>query len=350
MIFVTVGTDLPFDRMVRVVDEWALESGRLDVFAQIGEGGWEPKHMRFANFLAPPEFAEHFAKARVIISHAGMGTILTALCHEKPILVMPKKASLGEHRNEHQTATARRMMELAGVNAAFDESELRAKLDRLDELTGGHLVGGFASDSLVSAIRGCIFSDSSRARPVSAMKLSQWIRAITSVCDPRSYFHLFRLVHYYGYSHVRPRRMLQAGDGTGIAPNVSLRNGERIRMGRGCHIGEGCFLWAGDTTGRIEMGDHVSLAPGVFITASDYRFVAGQPFREQPKSELDVRLGNDVWLGAGVVVTAGVTVGDGCIVGAGAVVTKDLPSGSIAVGVPARVVGQRPETLETATP
>lgn len=182
------------------------------------------------------------------------------------------------------------------------------------------------------------------------MKISAWINAIASACDPRSYFHLFRLIHYYGYSHVRPRRRLQAGEGTGIAPNVSFRNGERIRMGRGCHIGECCFLWAGDTTGRIEIGNHVSLAPGVFITASDYRFVVGRSFREQPKRELDVRLGNDVWLGAGVVVTAGVTVGDGCIVGAGAVVTRDLPSGCIAAGVPARVIGQRPEMSETTTP
>jgi acetyltransferase-like isoleucine patch superfamily enzyme len=182
------------------------------------------------------------------------------------------------------------------------------------------------------------------------MKTSVWINAIVSACDPRSYLHLFRLIHYYGYSHVRPRRRLQAGEGTGIAPNVSFRNGERIRMGRGCHIGERCFLWAGDSTGRIEIGNHVSLAPGVFITASDYRFVAGRLFREQPKRELDVRLGNDVWLGAGVVVTAGVTVGDGCIVGAGAVVTRDLPSGCIAAGVPARVIGQRPETLEAIIP
>ena len=182
------------------------------------------------------------------------------------------------------------------------------------------------------------------------MKSAKWIHAIASVCDPRSWLHLFRLVHYYGYSHVGPRRRLQMGAGTGIAPNVSLRNGERIRMGRGCHIGERCFLWAGNSTGRIEIGDHVSLAPGVFIIASDYRFVAGKPFREQPKRELDVRLGNDVWLGAGVVVTAGVTVGDGCIVGAGAVVTRDLPSGCIAAGVPARVIGQRPEMLETAKP
>lgn len=134
---------------------------------------------------------------------------------------------------------------------------------------------------------------------------------------------------------------MRVGAGSGIAPNVSLRNGERIILGRFCQIGESCFLWAGENSGRIEIGDHVSLAPGVFITASDYQFGAGLPFRKQPKRERDISIGNDVWLGAGVVVTAGVTIGDGCIVGAGAVVTKDIPAGSIAAGVPARIIGQR---------
>lgn len=173
------------------------------------------------------------------------------------------------------------------------------------------------------------------------MKSCKWINAISSFCDPRCYLHVFRLIHYYAYSHVRPRMLLQTGEGTGIAPNVSFRNGERIRIGTGSSIGECCFLWAGDATGRIEIGNQVSLAPGVFITASDYQFVAGLPFAEQPKRERDVRIGNDVWLGANVVVTAGVAIGDGCIVGAGAVVTKDLPTGSIAAGVPARVIGTR---------
>jgi acetyltransferase-like isoleucine patch superfamily enzyme len=163
-----------------------------------------------------------------------------------------------------------------------------------------------------------------------------------SLCDPRSWLHVLRLVHYYGYSHVRERGRMQVGAGTGIAPNVSLRNGKRIWIGAASHIGERCCLWAGDSTARILIGDHVSLAPEVFITASDYRFVAGQPFREQPKRERDIVIGNDVWLGTRVVVTAGVTIGDGCIVGAGAVVTRDLPAGAIAVGVPARVVSQRP--------
>ena len=131
------------------------------------------------------------------------------------------------------------------------------------------------------------------------------------------------------------------GQGSAMAPNVSLRNGERITIGKGCHLGERASLWAGDSTGEIILGDHVSIAPGVFITASDYEFTKGIPFREQPKNERKVTIGNDVWLGANVVVTAGVTIGDGCIVGAGAVVTKDLPADAIAGGVPAKVIGER---------
>lgn len=176
------------------------------------------------------------------------------------------------------------------------------------------------------------------------MNLSKWMKAFASFIDPYLYLHLFRMINYYGYSHVRPRRRLQAGKGTGIAPTVSFRNGERIRLGRSCHIGENCFLWAGDSSGRIDLGDNVSLAPGVFLTASDYQFDMGAPFREQPKRERDVLIGNDVWLGAGVIVTAGVTIGNGCIVGAGAVVTKDLPAGCVAVGVPAKVIARRPES------
>ena len=157
MILVTVGTDLPFDRMVRVVDHWACENRRNDVFAQIGEGGWEPRHIRFEKFLSPPEFTRCFMSASVIISHAGMGTILFALYHGKPILVMPKKASLGEHRSEHQLATARRMMELGSVNVAFDERELRDRLDHLDGLVQPRRIGNCAGDGLVTGLRGFIF-------------------------------------------------------------------------------------------------------------------------------------------------------------------------------------------------
>ena len=162
MIFVTVGTDLPFDRMLRVIDQWAGENRRDDVFAQIGEGAWEPEHISFRHFLQPPEFREKFEAADLIISHAGMGTILTALHGGKPILVMPKRACLGEHRNEHQLATARHMMALANVNVAFDEQELRERLDQLEAIKSPTPIGRFASPELLTALRGFILHAAAR--------------------------------------------------------------------------------------------------------------------------------------------------------------------------------------------
>lgn len=167
------------------------------------------------------------------------------------------------------------------------------------------------------------------------------LRAVWSLINPRCYLHLFRLVHFYGYSHVGPRSQMTIGAGTGMAPNTSLRCGSLITIGRDCNIGERCSLWAGPSRGRIIIGNNVSLAPEVFITASDYQFKAGLPFRQQPQIEKDVIIGDDVWLGTRVIVTAGITIGNGCIVGAGAVVTHDLPENSVAVGVPAHVVKTR---------
>jgi UDP-N-acetylglucosamine transferase subunit ALG13 len=157
MIFVTVGTDLPFDRMMRVVDSWARDHDRRDVFAQIGEGGWEPEYIEFTHFLQPPDFKRRFDEASLIISHAGMGTILTALLCGKPILVMPKRASFCEHRSEHQMATAKCMCELCLVQVAKDESQLMSMLNHLPEfIVPGRIVPGrigpVASGSLIDSL------------------------------------------------------------------------------------------------------------------------------------------------------------------------------------------------------
>jgi acetyltransferase-like isoleucine patch superfamily enzyme len=153
--------------------------------------------------------------------------------------------------------------------------------------------------------------------------------------------HLAKLARFHVYSHAAPRREMHAGRGLRMSPTASLRNGSRIRVGDGVHIGEGCSLWAGDATGTITLGDKALLAPGVFITASNYLTAPGTPIMDQAKREADVVIGSDVWLGARVVVLPGVTIGDGAVVGAGAVVSKSLPAGCIAVGSPARVVAWR---------
>jgi acetyltransferase-like isoleucine patch superfamily enzyme len=173
--------------------------------------------------------------------------------------------------------------------------------------------------------------------------LRRLLRLVRSVLDPRPWLHVARLVHFHNYDHVAPRRRASIGPGVALAPTVSLRNGERIAIGAGAHVGAGCSLWAGDSKGRISIGEHALFGPNVFVTASNYSTEAHGPVMHQPKDERDVTIGHDVWLGAGVTVLPGVDVGDGCVIGAGAVVTRSLPPGSIAVGSPARVVGSRGE-------
>lgn len=176
----------------------------------------------------------------------------------------------------------------------------------------------------------------------------KWRGVLSTVLDPMTYFQLVRLLHFYAYAHVRPRRRVTLGAGATLAPNVSLRNGERITVGARTQIGERAYLWAGDATGRITIGEHCRFGPEVFVTASDYGLMPDQPIAYQERNERDVVIGDDVWLGARVFVGAGVTIGDGCVVSAGSVVTKSLPAGSVAVGIPARIVRRREDYVPQA--
>lgn len=166
-------------------------------------------------------------------------------------------------------------------------------------------------------------------------------RAVTSFLDPAVLLHPFRLMHYYGYSHVRQRRRLTLGRDVRIAPNVSFANGERIQLGDQVQLGARCSLWAGKSTSWIRVGDRTTFGPEVFVTAADYGLAAGQRITDQAMIERDVVIGADCWIGARAILTAGITLGDGAVIGAGSVVTKDVPAGAIAVGVPARVVRMR---------
>lgn len=123
MIFVTVGTQLPFDRLIAAVDGWCCQ-GREEVIAQVGPTKRRYRNLTQKEFLSATEFDDYFDRADLVIAHAGMGSILTALTYGKPIIVMPRKASLGEHRNDHQLATARKLSKKLGVTVAWDEGEL----------------------------------------------------------------------------------------------------------------------------------------------------------------------------------------------------------------------------------
>ena len=152
MIFLTVGTQLPFDRLVRAVDDWAGRVGRTDIVAQTGPAQYSPRHLQHRPFITPTEFSSYAADAELIVSHAGMGTILSALGRGKPILVMPRLAAFGEHRNDHQLATARRLRDLGRIQVAMDETELAALLERAGSLRATERIGPYASDQLLARV------------------------------------------------------------------------------------------------------------------------------------------------------------------------------------------------------
>ncbi|WP_374546294.1 glycosyltransferase [Rhodoblastus sp.] len=127
MIFLTVGTQLPFDRLVEMVDKLAPDLG-TPVFAQTGFGKYEPQNMEWSQSLNAVDFDRRAAVATIIVSHAGIGSVLTAKRFRKPIVVFPRVAALGEHRNDHQLATASLLYGKPGVYIANDEDSLRTAL------------------------------------------------------------------------------------------------------------------------------------------------------------------------------------------------------------------------------
>lgn len=160
VIFVTVGAQMPFDRLVKVVDHWARANGRGDVFAQIGQSEYHPLNIEWTQFLSPQEFKHRYETAKVIVAHAGTGSLITALQLGKPILIMPRRASMRETRNDHQVATSEQFRRFDSVTVAWDENELIEKLQSIDNLRGESKgIESHASHELIKAMREFIDGD-----------------------------------------------------------------------------------------------------------------------------------------------------------------------------------------------
>jgi len=132
MIFLTVGTQFPFDRLVKAVDE-AVGRAKFEeeIFAQVGITSYHPRNFEAVPLLEKTLFDEHFREADSIISHAGMGTITMALENRKPLLVMPRLRKYGEVVNDHQFAVAGKFEQLGYLLVAYEAEELPAKIEKL---------------------------------------------------------------------------------------------------------------------------------------------------------------------------------------------------------------------------
>ncbi len=122
---------------------------------------------------------------------------------------------------------------------------------------------------------------------------------------------------------------------------IEVAQSGKVIIGNHTHIFANCNL--NGYVGTLQIGKHVMIAANCGLTPYQHRLDdLSQPMsRQELTSKGDIIIEDDVWLGMGVKVMDGVCIGQGAVVGANAVVTKDIPPYSIAVGVPARVIGKR---------
>ena len=128
MIFLTVGTQFPFDRLIKAIDS-IIGKGLIneEIFGQIGQTLYEPHNFKAVKYLDKKEFDGYLKEASGIIGHAGMGTIRIALDYDKPLLVMPRLRRYHEVVHDHQVEIARKFEELGYILVAYQEQELPLK-------------------------------------------------------------------------------------------------------------------------------------------------------------------------------------------------------------------------------
>ncbi|MBB3956815.1 glycosyltransferase [Novosphingobium sediminicola] len=152
MILLSVGTQLPFDRLVEAVDQWASRHPEVEVIAQIGPSNYRPTAMKSCAFFEPDRFRKLQAQCSLMVSHAGIGSIINALELGKPIIILGRDHRRHEHRNGHQISTITRFGDLPGIYAARDEIHLMELLDRVDLLAGKNILPPSAPEDFIKNI------------------------------------------------------------------------------------------------------------------------------------------------------------------------------------------------------
>lgn len=149
----------------------------------------------------------------------------------------------------------------------------------------------------------------------------------------------------YDYNQVRPTRRAElherlagivgsCGEHAHVTPPFWCDYGKNILLGENFYANHGLVILDG---AAVTFGSNVFIAPNcVFSTA-------GHPVDTERRNlgleyALPITVGDNVWFGMGVLVCPGVTIGSNVVIGAGSVVTKDIPSGVVAVGNPCRVI------------
>ncbi len=168
------------------------------------------------------------------------------------------------------------------------------------------------------------------------LKIIRAFFSFTLIKDIIYTFNFYLLNRVYGLIKVNK------GKNVKIRPHVMLRDPERIYIGDNSTIGAYNVLWAGKSEAIIKIGKNVMTGPSVKIFAFNHGTKISEiPMINQPVTEADVIIGDDVWIGANALIMPGCKIGNGVVIAAGSVITKDIPDNVIVAGVPAKIVKER---------
>ena len=133
MIFVTVGMHFQsFERLIKKMDEIA---GKIsdEIFMQIGYTKYIPKNAKYIDFLNDDQMMNYYRDARILVCHAGSGTLLTGLKLGKPIIVVPRLKKFGEHIDDQQLDLAEALASSGKAIPAYDIDTLEELLINIDK-------------------------------------------------------------------------------------------------------------------------------------------------------------------------------------------------------------------------
>ncbi len=128
MIFVTVSLDIhPFERLIKKADEIAAKIEE-EVIIQ-GCIDYETNNAKYIKHTTREKMLKLIEEARLVISHAGAGTIIQVFEHHKPLIVVPRMKQFGEHYNDHQIEIANQIKDRKGIKVVYDIDELENIMD-----------------------------------------------------------------------------------------------------------------------------------------------------------------------------------------------------------------------------
>ena len=124
MIFVTVGLHGEgFNRLVEMMEEIAAKT-EDKVIIQIGRSNYVPRHAEFFRFREKKGMGDLYSSAEIIVTHGGVGSIMSALTYGKPVIVVPRLSDQGEHKDDHQLDIMTTFSKLGYILAAYNCTEL----------------------------------------------------------------------------------------------------------------------------------------------------------------------------------------------------------------------------------